>query len=265
MYIRPRIIPCLLLSGKGLVKTVKFEDPVYLGDPINIVRIFNDKEVDELILLDILATPENRKPQFDYLHQVVSECFMPVCYGGGVNNLEDMRTLFKLGIEKISLNSYAVENRSFICAAANEFGSQSIVVSIDVKKDLFGKYEVYTMGGRKRTHLSPVDFACQMEQMGAGEIMINSIDRDGTMQGYDLELVQTITDAVHVPVIACGGAGKIEDLADVILNGDAAAAAAGSLFVFQGKHRAVLISYPTSQNVDLFLNTQRNSNNDRDL
>jgi imidazole glycerol-phosphate synthase subunit HisF len=265
MYIRPRIIPCLLLKGKGLVKTIKFKDPVYLGDPINIVRIFNDKEVDELILLDILATSENRKPQFDYLHQVVSECFMPVCYGGGVNSLEDMRHLFKLGIEKISINSYAVENSAFIRNAANEFGSQSIVVSIDVKKDLFGKYEVYTMGGRQRTHLSPVDFASQVEEMGAGEIMINSIDRDGAMQGYDYELVHTVTEAVHLPVIACGGASSIEDLVGVIINGGAAAAAAGSLFVFQGKHRAVLISYPTSKNIDEFLDTQRKSTNDRDL
>jgi imidazole glycerol-phosphate synthase subunit HisF len=265
MYIRPRIIPILLLKGKGLVKTVKFKDPVYLGDPINIVRIFNDKEVDELILVDILATPENRRPQFEYLRQVVSECFMPVCYGGGVNNLEDMRLIYQIGIEKISINSYAIENNDFIRTAANEFGNQSIVVSIDVKKDLFGNYKVYANGGREKTNLSPVDYAIRMEEMGAGEILINSIDRDGTMQGFDIDLIRHVTEAVHVPVIASGGAGKIEDLATVILYGGAAAASAGSLFVFQGRHRAVLISYPTSNEIAQSLNIQRKSNHGRDL
>jgi imidazole glycerol-phosphate synthase subunit HisF len=248
----PRIIPCLLLKGKGLVKTVKYKDPIYLGDPINIVRIFNDKEVDELILLDIQSTPENRTPQFEYIHQVVSECFMPVCYGGGVNNIDEMETLFRLGIEKISLNTAAVENQELVKTAVCEFGRQAIVISIDVKKNLLGKYEVFTCGGRKNARLNPVDFARQVEDLGAGEILINSIDRDGTMQGYDIDLIHNITAVVNVPVIACGGAGKVQDLADVITKGGATAAAAGSLFVFQGKHRAVLISYPSSLEIDNF-------------
>jgi cyclase len=213
------------------------------------VRIFNDKEVDELILLDILATPDSRKIAFDYLRQVVSECFMPICYGGGVNSLVDMHTLFNIGIEKISINSHAVENPSFVRSAADEYGSQSIVVSMDVKKNILGKYEIYTCGGRKNTKLSPVEFARQMEDMGAGELLINSIDRDGMMQGYDIQLIRSVIETVRIPVIASGGAGKPRDLVDALTDGGAAAAAAGSLFVYQGKHRAVLISYPTPREV----------------
>ena len=244
---RPRVIPCLLLRNKGLVKTVKFKEPKYLGDPINIVRIFNDKEVDELIFLDITATVEHKKPPFKLLSEIASECFMPLGYGGGINNLEDIRTILSLGVEKVSINSHAIEDPSFITTAADQVGSQSIVVSIDVKKNFWGKYQVFTQNGRKKTGQDPLEFAVHMEQMGAGELLINSVDRDGTMQGYDLELIKQISGAVNIPVVACGGAGTVDDLAGVVNNGGASAAAAGSMFVFQGPHRAVLISYPTGK------------------
>jgi len=244
--IRPRVIPCLLLKNEGLVKTVKFKDPKYLGDPINIVRIFNDKEVDELIFLDITATVENRPPNFEILGKITSECFMPLGYGGGIRTLEDVRKLLAIGVEKIVLNTSAVENPSLIRAAADYAGSQAVVISMDVKKTMFGKYEVYTRGGRKATGLDPVKFAVEMEKQGAGELFLNSIDRDGTMQGYDLELVRRVADSVTVPVVACGGAGNIQHLAEAIQAG-ASAAAAGSMFVFQGPLRGVLISYPAQQ------------------
>ena len=247
MLMRPRVIPVLLLRNRGLVKTVRFKDPTYLGDPINVVKILNDKEVDELVFLDINATVEGRRPPFDYLGEIASECFMPLGYGGGVRNLDDIKTILGLGIEKVSINSYAVENPTFIHQAADRLGSQSVIVSIDVKKNLFGRYQVMTHGGRKATSLDPVRFAVQMAEMGAGEILLNSIDRDGAMQGYDIELIKRVSHAVDIPVVACGGAARTDDLAAAIREGGASAAAAGSLFVFQGKHRAVLISYPTEQ------------------
>lgn len=245
--IRPRVIPALLLQRQGLVKTVKFKDPKYLGDPINIVRIFNDKEVDELVFLDITATNENRPPAFPLLANITSECFMPLGYGGGIRSLDEIKTLLSLGIEKIILNTSAVENPALIYKAADYAGSQAVVVSIDVKKTFSGKYEVCTRGGRQRTGLDPVKHALEMEKQGAGELFVNSIDRDGTMQGYDIDLVRRVADAVRIPVVACGGAGNLNHLASVIKNGHASAAAAGSLFVFQMPLRAVLISYPASQ------------------
>ena len=244
--IRPRVIPCLLLKNEGLVKTVKFKDPKYLGDPINIVRIFNDKEVDELIFLDILATVENRRPNFELLGKITSECFMPLGYGGGIRTLEDVKQLLSMGVEKIVLNTSAVENPTLIRAAADYAGSQAVVISMDIKKTLLGKYEMYTRGGKKGTGLDPVKFAVEMEKQGAGELFLNSIDRDGTMQGYDLELVRRVADSVTVPVVACGGAGNIQHLAEAIQAG-ASAAAAGSMFVFQGPLRGVLISYPAPE------------------
>jgi imidazole glycerol-phosphate synthase subunit HisF len=246
----PRVIPCLLLHHKGLVKTINFRDPKYLGDPINIVRIFNDKEVDELIFLDISASSEGKKPQFDLLRSITSECFMPVCYGGGIKTLEDIKTLFSLGVEKISLNSAAIENPVLISQAADIFGSQAIVAAIDVKSSLFGGPEVYVHLQKKNTRIHPVAYAQQVEKLGAGEILINSVDRDGTMDGYDIDLIRKIAEAVSIPVIACGGAGKLQDFRDAISLGGAAAVAAGSFFVFQGKHRAVLISYPERRELE---------------
>ncbi len=244
--LRTRVIPCLLLRNLGLVKTVKFKDPKYLGDPINIVKIFNDKEVDELIFLDIAATVENRNPPLGLLAKITTECFMPLGYGGGVRRVEDIKTILNLGVEKICINTHAVEDPSFVKAAAELAGSQAIVVSIDVKKDNVGKYEVYTHSGQKSTGLHPVDHAVNMEKHGAGELLLTSVDRDGTMQGYDLELTKQVSQAVGIPVVACGGAGTIQHLTEAVKSG-ASATAAGSMFVFQGPHRAVLINYPTRQ------------------
>ncbi len=245
-----RIIPCLLLKNKGLVKTIKFRNPKYVGDPINAIKIFNEKEVDELIFLDTTATLENRPPPFKLVSQIATECFMPVCYGGGVRKLEDIGELFRLGVEKVAINTFAVADPTFIKRAAAEFGSQSIVASIDVKKNLFGKYRVFTNAGKKDTKRDPVSLAREVEQAGAGEIFINSIDRDGTMQGYDIDLIKQVSSAVSLPVIACGGAGKLGDFADAINKGGASAVSAGSFFVFQGPHRAVLITYPSAKELE---------------
>jgi cyclase len=243
--IQTRVIPCLLLRNHGLVKTVRFADPKYLGDPINIVRIFNDKEVDELVFLDITATVDKKEPPYELLERITSECFMPLCYGGGVSDIATMTRLYSMGIEKVALNSSAVENPQLVAAAAEIFGSQSVIVSIDVKKKILGGYEVYTHSGRKATGLTPVQHAQEMARRGAGEILLNSIDRDGMMKGYDLALVRTVASAVDVPVVACGGAATVDDLVAVVNDGGASAAGAGSMFVFQGPHRAVLISYPS--------------------
>jgi len=242
-----RVIPCLLLKNRGLVKTVKFKDPIYLGDPINIVKIFNEKEVDEIVLLDITATSEQRGPNLKVLSEIASEAFMPMGYGGGIRTLDDAAALFNLGFEKIVINSCAVENPHFVEVASSRFGSQSVVVSIDVKKSLFGKYEVYTHAGSRRTRFEPADFARRVQSMGAGELILNSIDQDGTMSGYDLDLITRVASCVKIPVVACGGAGKLTDFADAVNQGGASAVAAGSMFVFQGKHRAVLITYPPAE------------------
>ena len=245
--LRTRVIPCLLLRNRGLVKTVRFKDPKYLGDPINIVKLFNDKEVNELVLLDITATVENKRPPFDLLSKITSECFMPLCYGGGVRSLDDMRALFNLGIEKVAINSHALENPGFVRSAADLFGTQSVVASIDAKRRLLGGYEVFSHAGHKATGVDPLAFAQEMEKQGAGEILLNSIDRDGTMRGYDLDLIERVTKHCSIPVVACGGAGTVRDLGEAVNRGGASAAAAGSMFVFQGPHRAVLISYPRRQ------------------
>ena len=251
--IKPRVIPALLLKGQGLVKTVKFKEPKYLGDPINIVRIFNDKEVDELVLLDITATPEKRGPQFDLLKNIAGEAFIPLAYGGGIRSMNDVRKLLSIGIEKLIMNTSAVETPLLVREVADHAGSQAAVVSMDVKKGLLGKYEVLTHCGQKKTGLDPVKHAVEMERMGVGEILINSIDRDGTMQGYDLDLVRKVADAVSVPVVACGGAGNLSHVSEVIKQGHASAAAAGSIFVFQGPLRGVLISYPTPKELKEFI------------
>jgi imidazole glycerol-phosphate synthase subunit HisF len=240
-----RVIPCLLLRGRGLVKTIRYKDPTYLGDPINIVRIFNDKEVDELTFLDITASVEGHAPEYDLLRDIATECFIPFGYGGGIGSCEDIRRLLKIGIEKVVLNTAAVENRPLVKQATNEFGSSTIVISVDYRRNIFGKAEVFCRSGKKAAGIDPVSFAKEMEQAGAGEILLNAIDRDGTMQGYDIDIIKKVTSSVSIPVIACGGARTIQDLAGVVKEGGASAAAAGSMFVFQGPLRAVLISYPT--------------------
>lgn len=245
--LRPRVIPCLLLKNNGLVKTVKFKDPKYVGDPINAVRIFNDKEADELIFLDITATRETRKPNFKLISDIASECFMPFAYGGGIQDLNDIRELFHIGVEKVVINSYAIENPFFIQKAVELFGSQSIVVSVDVKKNLFGKYELFIHRTGKIIKRDPFIFLREMQEAGAGEIFLNSVDRDGTREGYDIELIKRVTGAASIPVIAGGGAGSVEDLVKAVKLGGASAAAAGSMFVFHGVHRAVLITYPSRE------------------
>jgi cyclase len=242
--LQPRVIPCLLLKDRGLVKTVRFLQPKYVGDPINAVKIFNDRFVDEIIFLDIAASEQHRPPSFGLVEQIAGECFIPLCYGGGIRTPEDARTLFGIGVEKISLNTEAAENPSLVNRLAEKFGSQSIVVSMDMKETSPGNHTVWTRRGTRDTHRHPSEYATEMEQRGAGELLVNSIDRDGTGQGYDLKLIRLVTEAIGIPVIACGGAGNLSHLAEAIHTG-ASAAAAGSLFVFHGKHRAVLISYPS--------------------
>jgi len=248
--LKTRVMPCLLVHNGRLVKTVKFDKPSYVGDPINAIKIYNEKEVDELILVDIRATIERRPPPFDLIEDVASECFMPLTYSGGITSIADMRRIFSLGVEKVAINSRAAGEPDFIREAADHFGSQSIVVSIDVKKTVFGKYIVHSHSGKKSVRLDPVSYAKTMQQMGAGEILLNSIDNDGLMAGYDIELIKSVTVAVDIPVIALGGAGEFEDLIKAVKLGGASAVAAGSLFVYQGRNRAVLINFPPREELE---------------
>lgn len=240
-----RVIPCLLLRNNGLVKTVRFREATYLGDPINTIRIFNEKEVDELVFLDIDATKEGKEPPYNLIEKISSECFMPFGYGGGINSLQQIERIIKSGAEKVIVNSSAFTKKGFIHEAAEKFGSSTIVVSIDVKKDFLRGYNVYVRGGTKSTGKNPVEYAMMAQEEGAGEILLNSIDRDGTMEGYDITLIAQVTGRVTIPVIACGGAGKLEDLRQAVIEGGASAVAAGSFFVFHGRRRAVLITYPS--------------------
>ncbi|MHC1776977.1 MAG: AglZ/HisF2 family acetamidino modification protein [Lentimicrobium sp.] len=243
---RPRVIPVLLLKGKGLVKTEKFskKNARYIGDPINAVRIFNDLEADELIFLDIMATKENRTISCELVKEIGDEAFMPFAVGGGIREVSQIRELLSSGAEKVVINTAAGRNIRLITDAANQFGEQSIVASIDVKKNIWGVYKVYINAGNESSDLLPHEYAKSLESAGAGEIMINSIDRDGMMGGYDLSLIKAITQAVNIPVIACGGAGSVYDLKESIITGGASAVAAGSLFVYHGPRRAVLVNYP---------------------
>jgi len=243
----PRIIPCLLVHKKGLVKTTKFKDPKYVGDPINAVKIFNEKEVDELIVVDIDASILGSEPDYKMIENLATECRMPLCYGGGIKTVEQAHRIFSLGVEKIAVSSAAVENRSLIASMAERVGNQSVVVVMDIKKrTLSGNYEIYTYNGKRATGKNPVEFSIEMEKLGAGEIVINSIDNDGVMKGYDLSLIKKIRDAVSIPLTVIGGAGTLDDIGELIKHHGIIGAAAGSLFVFKGKYRAVLISYPTT-------------------
>ena len=244
---RTRVIPVLLLKGSGLVKTVTFATPKYLGDPINILKILNDKEVDEVAILDVTATSENHAPQLSLMKAIVSECFMPVAYGGGIRTVEDVQQILAIGVEKVIINTQTTIDHTLISRAAAKFGSQAIVAGIDVKTTRWTRrYTVFTHGGRQKTSLEPVAFAQQVADAGAGEILLTSIDRDGTTLGYDLELVRSVATAVSIPVVACGGAGCVQDFVAAVDAG-ASAVAAGSMFVFKGRHRAVLINYPEPQ------------------
>lgn len=242
-----RIIPCLLLKDLGLVKTVNFKDEKYLGDPINAVKIFNEKEVDELIFFDIGAG--KKRPDFDLLSRIASECFMPFSYGGGIENTKDMETVFRIGAEKAAISAGAIKNPKFIKEASDRFGSQSIIVVMDVKINPAKNYEIFTNRGSNPTGLDPVEFAKKAEEMGAGEILVNSIDRDGLMSGYDLKLIKAISDSVNIPVIACGGAGTLSHFKEAIDAG-ACAVSGGSIFVFWGPYKTVLINYPERRELE---------------
>lgn len=244
--LRPRIIPCLLVKDKGLVKTVGFKDPKYVGDPINAVRIFNEKEVDELMVLDIDATRDNREPDFKMIEHLAAECRMPLCYGGGVKTVEQAQRIFELGVEKIAISSIAIENPDIVAKIAKRVGNQSVIVVLDVKKSFWGgKYEVCTHNGQKNTHKSPIELAKKFEELGAGEIVINSIDHDGMMKGYDFNLIDKVRESITLPMSVLGGAGSLKDIAELIRKHGIIGAAAGSLFVFKGVYKAVLINYPS--------------------
>lgn len=252
--LRPRIIPCLLVHNKGLVKTVNFKNPKYVGDPINAVKIFNEKEVDELIVLDIDASVQNREPDFTMIKNLAAECRMPLCYGGGVKTVSHARQIINLGAEKVALSSAAVENPQLVSDIAAAVGQQSVIVVIDVrKKGLLGKYEVFTHNGTKPTGKSPREFSQELERLGVGEIVVNSIDNDGAMKGFDLKLIQSVRDAVNVPMTVLGGAGNLSDIKDIINRFGIIGVAAGSLFVFKGVYKAVLINYPKRNEIAALL------------
>lgn len=249
--LRPRIIPCLLVHDGGLVKTVRFAEPKYVGDPINAVRIFNEKEVDELIVADIDATALGREPDYALIANLAAECRMPLCYAGGVKTPEQVERIISLGVEKVAISSAAIQSPELIAESARRVGNQSIVVVLDVKKaGLLRRYELFTHNGSRATGLNPVEFARKVEALGAGEILVNSIDHDGVMKGYDLQLIEQVREVVSVPLSVLGGAGSLADIHDLIRRHGIIGAAAGSLFVFKGKYRAVLIQYPTSAEKD---------------
>lgn len=237
-------MPALLLRGRGLVKTVRFKQPVYVGDPVNTIRIFNEKEVDELVVLDIDATRERRGPNLPLIRELAGECFMPLAYGGGITEIEQIRALLRAGVEKVVLNTTVWTQPALVTEASRIFGSQAVVVSIDVRKSLLRRSRVYAAAGSRDTGIDPVTAARRAEELGAGEILLTSIDRDGSYLGYDVPLIRAVAEAVSLPVVACGGASSVDDFLPAIRDGGASAVAAGSLFVFQGVHRAVLVHFP---------------------
>lgn len=241
---KTRVIPVLLLRKKGLYKTVKFKDPRYIGDPINSVRIFNEKEVDEIAFIDISATPEGKGPDFEMLEDIAGEAFMPMSYGGGITTFEQVQRIMGLGFEKVIFNAASFDQPDVMRETARVYGAQAVIACLDVRKTLFGRYELYSHSGAKKRPVSLLDHLAAVQANGAGEILINNIDRDGTMGGYDIGLIRTVTEACSVPVIACGGAGTIDHLEAGAKQGGASAVAAGSMFVYKGVHRAVLINYP---------------------
>jgi cyclase len=243
--LRPRIIPSLLIQDNGLVKTVNFKNPKYVGDPINAVKIFNEKEVDELAVFDIDATVLGKEPNYSLIERLANQSMMPLCYGGGVKTIEQAQKIFSFGIEKIALSSSVLNNPSLITQIADRVGGQSVIVVLDIKKKLLGGYEIYTHNGKKSNGLNPFNFVEDAQKLGAGEIIINSIDRDGMMKGYDLELIAKIRERITIPLTVLGGAGSLNDIEKVIDAHGVIGVAAGSLFVFKGPYKAVLINYPT--------------------
>lgn len=241
--LKTRVIPCLLLRNSGLVKTFQFDNPKYVGDPINAVRIFNEKEVDEIVILDISATPEKREPNFELIKDLASQAFMPLAYGGGITNIYQIEKLFSIGIEKVVLNTIVGTNPNLIKQTVDIVGSSSVVVCMDVKSKMFGKPSVFNNSGKVDTKYDPIQFAQKIQDLGAGELIFNSIDRDGMQKGYDLSMIEKISQAIDIPLVALGGAATLEDFRKAVDHG-ASAVAAGSMFVFHGKHKAVLITYP---------------------
>lgn len=242
--LRPRLIPSLLIHDNGLVKTVKFKNPKYVGDPINAVKIFNEKAVDELAIFDIDATVLGKEPNYKLISNLALQSRMPLCYGGGVKTVEQAKRIFGLGIEKIAFSSIVVDNPKIITEVSNKVGSQSVIVVLDIKKKILGGYEVYTHNGKKASGLDPIKFVKKLEEWGAGEVIINSIDQDGVMKGYDLNLISKVRENLTIPLTVLGGAGSLQDIKEVIGSHGIIGIAAGSLFVFKGKYNAVLINYP---------------------
>lgn len=246
---RPRIIPVLLLRDKGLVKSKRFKDYRYIGDPINAVRIFNDMKADELVFLDILASKEKRTVSLDFVKAVGEEANMPFAVGGGITTIEDIRSIIGAGAEKAILNTAAARNPDFVKQAANTFGSSTISVCIDVKKNWLGQERIWMLNGKKQAKYNPIEFAKLMEENGAGEVIIQSIDHDGIMEGYNLPLITKIAESVSIPVVALGGAGKLEHMWEAYTKGYATGLAAGSMFVYHGSRRGILINYPDYQEI----------------
>jgi cyclase len=246
-----RVIPCLLLKNLGLIKTFKFKNEIYIGDPINAIRIFNDKEVDELVFLDISASKENRKPNISFIRNLASECFMPFAYGGGITTLDEIAELNSIGVEKVIINSSAFIDETFIPKAIDRFGSSSIVLSLDFKKDIFGNYSAYILSGSKKINLTFMELLNRVNQWQVGEVIVNCIERDGVMNGYDEVLIKKITNELDMPLVALGGAGSLEHMKSAVINAGASAVAAGSFFVFYGPHKAVLINYPNIEQLNV--------------
>ena len=244
-----RVIPCLQVDRGRLVKTTRYQNPAYVGDLINSLRIFNEKEVDEIAVIDISATREGRSPNFEMISEMAGECFMPLAYGGGISTAEEIEKIIRSGVEKVILNTAALENLDLVRRAADLVGSQSVVVSIDVKKRWTGRYGVYTRSGTKRVDGDLLQVVDQVTAAGAGELLLNAIDRDGAMQGYDHALIRSVASRASVPVIASGGASGVEDLVHAVQQSGASAVAAGALFVYRGPHRAVLLSYPRAKDI----------------
>ena len=241
--LKNRVIPSLLLSNKQLVKTIKFKNKNYIGDPINAIKIFNEKEVDELMILDIDKSANNSIPDYKYIEKLCGECFMPLCYGGGISTIEHASIIFKLGIEKICIQSEALKNPMFISELSNKFGSSSIVLSVDVKKNIFNNYKVYDSTAKKSLNIDFVNLLIQYQKFGAGEILLNSVDKDGTLSGPDLNLINQAANIITIPLIAQGGISSLEDIKNTIDAG-ASAIAVGSYFIYHGPYKAVLITYP---------------------
>lgn len=248
--LKTRVIPCLLLRNEALVKTIQFKKFNYIGDPVNTCRIFNELEVDELAFLDITASLDKREPNYKILQEIADECFMPLSYGGGIHSIKTVERILSIGFEKIILNTYSFDQPGFISELANTFGSQSVIVAIDIRKNFFGKYQVYGLSGTVKKKRDPVAWAKEIENLGAGEILLTAIDHEGTWKGFDIELTSQVASAVSIPVIANGGAGSLEHISGIVKKGRASAVALGSMVMYQGKDLGVLVNFPDTKDLE---------------